>query len=197
MARGAAALAMLGAALTAVVPFATPVRFQIVTGGSMVPAIPSGALVVVLPIDRRALPGEIITFPHPDRGATVSHRIVRIEDGAAGGNYVTKGDANSAEDAWRIPVSAATGRVAGAVPYLGYAMGALRQPAGRLSIGVLVLGLVLPALAGSRPRRARRAAVLVDRRAEHQGHDHLAAWLAQRERANARREAASSPRSAA
>lgn len=184
----------------AVVPLVTPLRAQIVTSGSMVPAIPVGAMVLTVPLDRLADPGEVILFAHPSGAATVLHRVVAVEHGAIDSDYVTKGDANDTTDGWRVPVHAVTGRVIAAIPLVGFGVGTLQRPAARLGVGILILAFVLIPAVGRLGRRTIRPrpvpiAVAMARGDEHAGHDHLAAWLAQRRRAVDRR--GSRPRSAA
>jgi signal peptidase len=141
----------------AAVPLITPIRTQIVVGGSMAPKIPLGALILAMPIDGIAAPGDVILFPHPLGRTTVVHRVVAVEHGAIDSNYVTKGDANDREDGWRISVLTASGRVIATIPFLGYAFGVARLPLARLGLGLLILALVLlrplPGLLRARDRR--------------------------------------------
>jgi signal peptidase len=126
----------------AAVPLLSPLHTQIVLSGSMSPAIPVGSIVFTAPIDGVAAPGDVILFPHPLGSTTVVHRVVAVEVGAVASDYITKGDANSAEDGWRISTDAATGRVIASMPYLGYAIGTLRMPLARLGVGLLVLAFL-------------------------------------------------------
>ncbi|MFH1984948.1 MAG: signal peptidase I [Pseudomonadota bacterium] len=69
------------------------VRFK-VTGGSMRPLVPSGARVVVGPVDTAKLrAGDVVYFKNT-QGAPVLHRIVRVDLDSAGRKvFRTKGDA--------------------------------------------------------------------------------------------------------
>ena len=70
-----------------------------VTGQSMKPLVPSGARIVVRPVDPEALrSGDIVYFKNA-LGAVVLHRIVRVDrDAVRGKRFRTKGDALIAFD---------------------------------------------------------------------------------------------------
>jgi len=70
-----------------------------VTGQSMKPLLPSGAIVVVRPVPTGTLRfGDIVYF-RKAMGAAVLHRIVRVDQDSAGSKvYRTKGDALCAFD---------------------------------------------------------------------------------------------------
>ena len=102
------------------------IRPYVVMSGSMEPSVHTGAVVFV---NTKADPdechvGDIIVFPKGDN--TVSHRIVSEEDGA----FITKGDANPADDAGPVPKGEVKGRVIYSIPYVGYIIVALRSPTG-------------------------------------------------------------------
>lgn len=141
----------------AAIPRVSDYSIQIVSSGSMSPAIPVGALVVAAPVRDLARPGDVILFQSPLGPSTVIHRVLDVERGAVGVDYVTKGDANSSADAWRIASDAVAGRVVVSVPYAGYALAVLRLPQTRLAIGFVIIALALPGLwSGVRsPRRFR------------------------------------------
>jgi len=178
----------------AALPVVSPLRTQLIVSGSMVPAIPVGALVVTAPMVGQAVPGDIITFPNPFRDVTVVHRVAAVEVGADDTDYVTKGDANETTDGWRIPVRAATGRVIATIPFVGYGIGTMQRPAARIGTGVLVLAFAVASSGMFRRRTSAsvttrtKAPATLSRFAEHSGHDHLAAWIEQRRRADARRD---------
>lgn len=106
------AFAILGLRLTGTTTFA-------VMSGSMAPAIPVGSLLVVSAAEPSALTvGDVITYQLPDR--VVTHRVVAIEEGAAGRLFSTKGDANAAVDGERIRLPESVGVVRSQLPFLGY-----------------------------------------------------------------------------
>jgi signal peptidase len=147
--------ASLGAAAAAL-PAVTAFRAEVVVSGSMAPAIPVGSLILTGPLSGPAAPGDIITFTSPFRPATVVHRVVAVEAGAEDSDYVTKGDANSSIDGWRISTGAATGKVIAVIPLVGYAIGTLQRPSARVGVGLLVLALLLPSF--RRPGRRSASA---------------------------------------
>src|SRR6266851_8226988 len=91
----------------------------VVTGGSMAPAIPMGALILIEPVGPASITvGDVITFTLPDR--LITHRVIAIAHDDAGLQFVTKGDANDAADPVPIRAGAAVGAVRLSVPLAGY-----------------------------------------------------------------------------
>lgn len=85
-------------------------RFCSVLTGSMEPTIPVGATVVIREVDPNTLQeGDVITFVSRESsiyGNYNTHRIISVEQDAAGERcFITRGDANNAQDA--LPVQAA------------------------------------------------------------------------------------------
>lgn len=110
----------------------TPLEVLVVRSGSMEPAMPTGGVVIVDRSARAPGVGEVASFREPD-GSVVTHRIVAID----GLRYVTKGDANEANDPIHRPRTAVYGTVLVALPFLGYAVHLLQQP---IAFLVLLLG---------------------------------------------------------
>lgn len=123
-------------------------RSFVVMSGSMEPTISTGDVVIdeqVSPLEVR--PGDVITFRAPGSERTlITHRVidVTIEGNAVG--FVTKGDANSAPERWRIPADGVLGRVRYKLPKVGYALALARSRQGRVGL-VLVPALILAAYA--------------------------------------------------
>jgi signal peptidase len=122
------------------IPRFTTFDVLVVRGGSMEPAIHLGSVVVVDRGAREPAVGSISSFRDPDSGM-VTHRVVAV----AGGRYVTRGDANRAEDATRRPPGDVYGTVVLVVPAVGFVIHALQLPAIFLLLlvgtgGLLVLG---------------------------------------------------------
>jgi len=140
----AAALLVLG---NTVGPRIFGYKTYYVRSGSMVPTIPVGALALYKPVAATQLKvGDVIAFSRPDQnGDTVSHRIVRVEPGSSGG-LVTKGDANGAPDAWRVPIKGEAWRYSFHIPVIGYAVGSVGTPQGKF-IALMIVGLSLVGLA--------------------------------------------------
>ena len=120
---------ILGLVLCAVLfAFLIPTAFSgslaIVRSSSMEPAMPAGALAVMLPVDAEDVKvGDIITFDppwDPDPDVIVSHRVIGVyhnEDII----FDTKGDATEDSDPYWVPADSVQGRVVFSIPYLGYA----------------------------------------------------------------------------
>ena len=126
----------------------------VVTGGSMAPAIPMGALILIEPVGPASITvGDVITYTLPDR--LITHRVIAITHDDAGLQLVTKGDANDAADPVAIRAGAAVGAVRLTVPWAGYALAEL-QSVWRIVAATILLGIGLDAARRriARPRTA-------------------------------------------
>lgn len=115
---------------------------------SMRPAIAAGDLVVSrIGSPAKVGPGDIVTFTDPERrGRLITHRIVERSRAGASWAFVTRGDANSGSERWKVEASGSVGRYVGRVPRAGYAVAWLSSPLARLGLlglGGLVLGGLL------------------------------------------------------
>jgi signal peptidase I len=129
----------------------------IVRSGSMEPAIRTGSLVVVQPIQPpRIAVGDVITYRRPeDPDNSITHRVVEVRpaSGVAGGAgaltaapvFRTKGDANAVVDPWEVQLQGIAWRVTLSVPLAGYVFAFTQQPLGR-ALFLIVPGLGLGAL---------------------------------------------------
>ena len=109
----------------------------------MAPALDLGSLVIVEPVDPRALAvGEIVSLRAAPGTGVFTHRIVRIveRDGAVW--IETKGDANASADPSILPATAVLGRVVLAVPYAGYLIALGSRPSGLVLIAAVGLLLI-------------------------------------------------------
>jgi len=118
-------------------------RLLVVQSGSMEPAIHTGAVVVVKP-QADYVVGDIITYranSHNDK--TVTHRIQsqQLKNGQT--VYVTKGDANEDADFSPISSSRIVGKVIINVPYVGYAVAAVKTKWGILLVIILPAALII------------------------------------------------------
>ncbi len=137
-----AVVAMVG--LNLVAP-ALGYRLVIVTGPSMAPGIPLGAVVVERSADARPpMVGDVVTMRMPN-GVAITHRVVRIAEGAGSQYLETRGDANAASDPTVVPMTSVTGVVELAIPVVGFALAFLTLPTGVLSV-VLMLAALLTAI---------------------------------------------------
>lgn len=88
-----------------------------VVTGSMVPEIQVGDMVVVSTLDRSCQVGDIIQFQRD--GVSVVHRITAVETIDGETVYITRGDANNAEDSGYVTENDLIGTVKCKVPGLG------------------------------------------------------------------------------
>lgn len=120
--RGATLVALVAllalAAAVAVVPRVMGGAALTVLTGSMEPTYAPGDMVVAVPQDNYDV-GDVVTFqPVSDDPTLITHRIVGIRTGAETW-YVTRGDANGADDP-PIRAEQVMGRVVYHVPYVGH-----------------------------------------------------------------------------
>jgi signal peptidase len=123
----------------------------IVRSGSMAPAIPTGAVVVVQPVQPREVRvGDVITYRRPERpDIAITHRVVEVQPAPGQGAgaltgipvFRTKGDANGSVDPWEVQLQGIAWRVALSVPLAGYLFVFAQSPVGR------TLLLILPSMA--------------------------------------------------
>lgn len=107
--------------------------------GSMEPEIPENAMLLVRKTDPETLKaGDVISFYSTDPlldGALNTHRILRVEREGSQIRFITKGDANPAEDQQNVDA----GSVVGKVIFVSTAIGKLV----RLISNPLVFGLAI------------------------------------------------------
>lgn len=94
-------------------------QIETVTSGSMMPSIPTGAVVYVKATSfEQILPGTVITFYLDEHLTKVTHRVVSVNKTSR--SVQTKGDANDETDAGDVLYENILGRVVFSLPYLGY-----------------------------------------------------------------------------
>lgn len=132
----------LAVLLAAALPLALGGTSMVVRSGSMTPAIRTGDVVVVRPISpAEAAIGDIVTFKDPaGSGRLLVHRVRAISRSGDEVAVITKGDANSTQERWKVAADGTIGTVAYRVPALGFAVGWIGSPAGRIGL------VILPAL---------------------------------------------------
>jgi len=114
--------ALLVAGLVVVLPAVAGGTTFTITGRSMEPAIPVGALIVTQRVDADEIAiGDVITFQLESGSPQVAtHRVVGVNLESDRRAFITKGDANDAEDAEPVIVEQVRGRLWYAVPYVGW-----------------------------------------------------------------------------
>ena len=134
----AAVLAVGGAAVAGVAP-------HVELSDSMRPALRAGDVVWLERIAAgEARTGDVVAFDHPQRDATMLHRVERIRRDRGRLAFTTRGDANNEAETWAVDAGGEVGRYAGVrVPAVGRAVVALQgvplAAVALLSGGVLAL----------------------------------------------------------
>ena len=86
-----------------------------VVSGSMEPTVPVGAMIYVNTNNKEPQVDDIIAF-HIASNTMVTHRVVAVQ----GDQYVTRGDANTAQDLAPVSASKVSGVCMFHIPLLGY-----------------------------------------------------------------------------
>lgn len=115
-----------------------------VLSGSMEPAIRTGDVIVVRPVQQGELAkeGDVITFfAKEDSSMLITHRVVGlIQVNQKPVAYVTKGDNNESQDLTPVPVDRVVGLYQWRIPFFGYISDFMHKPFG------ILLFVVLPGL---------------------------------------------------
>ncbi len=145
MVRLALLTAVGGLLLWALVPYAAGWHTTLVTSGSMEPAVRTGDVVVIAPLDPETLRtaelrGAVLQYRDPVRPERLMlHRVV----GKEGGALITRGDNNADRDYAPVPLENVRGVARLRVPYAGLPMLWLQTrqavPLGALALVILVL----------------------------------------------------------
>jgi signal peptidase len=119
-------------------------HMYIVLSGSMAPAFDTGSMVFVKPVGPEEIKeGDIITFRGlGDSSFLTTHRVVEINGSGQGLEFITRGDANDVNDPNPVPGANLVGKVALAVPYMGYIMSFGQTKQGMLAL-IVVPGVLL------------------------------------------------------
>jgi signal peptidase len=124
---------VLGLATLAIGPRLYPFQGYYVRSASMSPSIPAGAMVIATRASADELdPGDVIVFERPDRaGMMMVHRIDAVDETPTGRAFITRGDANSTPDAWRVPATGEGWQAVYSVSRAGFIVGWLDVAMGR------------------------------------------------------------------
>ena len=133
---------LFGTLFAAVAPQLAGYRSFTVRSGSMTPAIETGDVVVTRTISPlSAQVGDVVTFVDPEgTGKLFSHRVQSVRTVGDEVAFVTRGDANTSTERWRVPASGSIGRVAYRIPKVGYALSQIDSAPARLAL------IAIPAL---------------------------------------------------
>ena len=136
-------LAIVLFVVISILPIPGNYKLLTVLSGSMEPAIKTGSVAIVKPADDYKT-GDIITFGEMTKTKTpTTHRIVDTEVVSGEVYYITKGDANKAEDSGKISESKVIGKVLFSVPYAGYAVAAAKKPIGFFLLVIIPCGIII------------------------------------------------------
>lgn len=143
-------------------PITGNIRLKVVLSGSMEPAIPVGALVVIKPSSNYQS-GDIITFGKDTKtDIPTTHRVVDVRTVSGNYVYMTKGDANEEADRREVQESEVIGKVAFHVPYLGHVIEFAKRPIGFVILVIIPAGLIvideIRTIVGEIRKRRTRAA---------------------------------------
>ena len=114
--------------------FNLPYKSYLIQSGSMEPAIMTGDVVLVKK-DNYYKKGDVATFYDYEK-RVVTHRIIEELKGSSGGDFITKGDANQAQDLHELDESNIIGKVVLTIPKLGYLLAFSRT---KIGIAILIL----------------------------------------------------------
>lgn len=163
----AVTLGLSAPALIQLVPL-TGRMLVVISGGSMSPAIPVGALGIAEPVSAGGplAVGDVVTIRLDEGRALVTHRIVRVVDRAGAPWLELRGDANAEPDPVLMPAKAVMGRVGATIPEAGRWLRAFTSRPGFLALAglagclyaiSLLLGSRVPPTNPSRSAGARHA----------------------------------------
>lgn len=131
--------------ICAVICFFLDLKPVVVMSGSMEPEIAAGALAFIDTEEKDVKKGSIAAFEIEDQ--MITHRIVR----KTSEGFVTKGDANSSIDPWRIDESQIRGTTKFSIPGIGYAV---KDVTGKR--GIIIIITVCAVIIGAEALTGRR-----------------------------------------
>jgi signal peptidase len=108
----------------------------------MEPAIKTGSVVVVKPADSYKT-GDVITFSDKGKDRTTTHRVTDAEVVSGKTYYITKGDANNAEDSSKVSENKVVGKVLTSVPYAGYILAMAKEPIGFVLLVIVPCAVII------------------------------------------------------
>lgn len=150
-------IALLAAAALAIaVPRILGGTTLTVLTGSMQPSIDPGDMIAVVPVEPEDLRrGDVVTFqPHSGDPMLITHRIVAVDGAPGERTFITRGDANSANDP-EIVAAQVQGRVVYVLPYVGWVNSLAGPAAPMLVVAAAVALIIAGGYALFRPHPAR------------------------------------------
>lgn len=112
-------------------------KLYTIQSGSMEPTLHTGSIVTVQP-QADYQKGDIVTIREsPASNVTLTHRIVEVKTVDGRVQYVTRGDANNANDPEERPKTNVIGKEIATVPYLGYILSYTKTKNGLLFLIII------------------------------------------------------------
>lgn len=118
-------------------------RLYIVQSGSMEPTLGVGSLIAVKEMQASEVEiGDVISYK--PRGETVvTHRVVNIENTEEGLMFITRGDANDADDPNPLDGQNIIGKQVFVIPYLGSILGFVKTRLGLILVTIIPATLII------------------------------------------------------
>ena len=152
-------IALVFVIIVSISPITGSYKIFVVKSGSMEPVIKTGSIVVVKPEESYKI-GDIVTFKSEktgDKNSSITHRIINTEtqitvktneEGVrelikGEEKFITKGDANNAEDESRLRKDMIIGKVLFSIPYFGYAVAEARKPIGFIVLVIIPSAIII------------------------------------------------------
>jgi signal peptidase I len=118
-------------------------KATVITGGSMAPAIGTGAITISRHAEAAGLAvGDIIAYQTDEGKTRITHRILSVRTFDGEQLFTMKGDANASPDAGELRLANGADTVALTLPRVGYAIAFMVSP-----VGMMIMLLGMPALA--------------------------------------------------
>ena len=114
-------------------PYLADCKFVSIMGGSMSPALSTGSIAFVQPVDSREIgAGDMIAFSPAaaQEPLIVTHRVVEVSDSKGVLSFQTKGDSNNESDRDSVISTDVMGVVRFHLPLVGYLLHFIKQPLG-------------------------------------------------------------------
>ena len=131
--------------LVSLLPIKNNYKMYTVMSGSMEPTLNTGGLIFSIPSDSYNI-DDIVTFKTPQTSKTndfTTHRIYGNGDLDGKPYFITKGDANSSPDGWKVFQEDIVGKKLFHIPYLGYLIGYTKTLPGLLLIIIIPATIIV------------------------------------------------------
>ena len=129
-------------AVISILPITGNYKIKVVLSGSMEPAIKTGSIVVIKPVDIYKI-SDVITFgKDTKKDIPTTHRITGTRVVSGEMIFTTKGDANNGDDSQEVKNDAVIGKVLFSVPYIGFLIDFAKKPMGFILLIIVPCGII-------------------------------------------------------